>query len=376
MRTRVVVALAVLLAFAAAATVAGARVDAALPLCPTHDPTAWHGLVDSERRCHYDHEHKDDPHAVDDVLGPPGAWFAGNEISYPWQTFKGAGERWPRRPADPGLLENSLKHSGYGYGVRRGMSCRPAFDADGCLTDIRMQVHALATAHDATTRFHSFSLEARGCIRGRCGIVREGGWIDYGELRLDTGKPYAIEHLPLPGDPVGQDQLNPQRIHKTPPNEQRDATWYSQPGRWNRHLSNLGLRFEMWGPVDPRDPGRALSYCRVDGRGKPRPDCTANGSWLETHLVPIRVPAELDGRDGKRDGLVTFRGYTDRYGNLRSGCRRAGLDCVPLQLERMPVGYYQYRDDVQGVTAADHDVTPRGSSWLCFPGGGAAAARP
>lgn len=369
----VTVVLLALLCACAGAAAGRPAASADLPLCPSHDPTRWHGLVDPVRRCHYDHEHKDDPRAVDAVLGPAGRWFGGTSVSYPWQTFKGAGEGWPAPPTDPLLAENAAKHEGYGYGVRRGLRCRPAFDAEGCLTDIRLEVHALATAHDATARFHSFALEARGCIRGRCGIVREGGWLDYGILRLDFGKPYYTEHVALAGDPAAQDTFNPVRLHKSRPNEQRDATWYSQPGRWNRHLSTPGLRFETWSPIDPTDPTRVLSWCDVGADRKAAPGCTANGSWLETHLVPIRVPAELDGRDGKRDGLVTFRGHTDRYGNLRpaSACPRVSLDCIPLVLEHMPVGYYQYRDDVQGIQPTEHDVTPAGRSWLCLPRGSA-----
>lgn len=348
-----------------------ASTRAGMPLCATHNPTAWHGLVDPVRRCHYDHEHKDDPREVDAVFGPAGRWFGGNAISYPWETFKGAGESWPAPPDEPGLRENEAKHEGYGYGVRRGLRCRPAFEAEGCLTDIRLEVHALGTNHDATSRFHSFALEARGCIRGRCGIVREGGWLDYGILRVDFGKPFYVEHVALPGDPTEQTTFNPVRLHKSRASEQRDATWYSQPGRWNRHLSTPGLRFETWSPVDPADPARLASWCAVGADRKPAPGCTANGSWLETHLIPIRVPAALDGRDGRNDGLVTFRGHTDRYGAIRpaGACRAAGLDCVPLVLEHMPVGTYQYRDDVQGIAPTDHDTTPSGASWLCLPRG-------
>ena len=54
-----------------------------------HDPTKWHSLVNVEAKCHYDHQHNDDPHYVDDIFGEPGAWFGnpGQSISYPWQTF-------------------------------------------------------------------------------------------------------------------------------------------------------------------------------------------------------------------------------------------------------------------------------------------------
>jgi hypothetical protein len=367
---------------AAGADAGSAAATASLRPCPTHDPTRWHGLVDPVRRCRYDHEHKDDPRVLDGLFGPVGAWFGspGRSISYPWQTFQGAGEGYPEAPG-PGLSENELKHTGYGWGVRKGMVCRPAFGAEGCLTDIRLQVHAMPTVHDATTRFHSYSIEARGCIESRCGIVREGGWIDYGRLRVDEGKPSFVEHVRLPGDPKEHSGVNPRRIHKSPRNEQRDATWYTQGGPWNHHLTWLGIRFETAAPVVPSDPFRELDWCTLEGR--PRGACPWNGSWLEVHLVPITVPRDLDARDGKRDGLVTLRSFRDRYGAPARGCRRVSLDCVPLVLERMPVGTYQYRDDVQGVTAPDHDVSPAAgifartgrlsppsSWWIAYPGGG------
>jgi hypothetical protein len=55
-----------------------------------HDRLAWHLLVNPELKCHYDHQHGDDPNLVNDIFGPPGEWFdqPGQSISYPWQTFK------------------------------------------------------------------------------------------------------------------------------------------------------------------------------------------------------------------------------------------------------------------------------------------------
>src|SRR5437016_6148113 len=42
--------------------------DGSVPVCPTHDSTAWHGLYDPDRNCHYTHEHHDNPNAVNDIF--------------------------------------------------------------------------------------------------------------------------------------------------------------------------------------------------------------------------------------------------------------------------------------------------------------------
>jgi hypothetical protein len=166
-----------------------------VPLCDKHDPTAWHALYNSGENCHYDHEHKQDPGEANDIFGPVAGLYGGQEISYPWQTFSAAG------------TENQLKHGGYGWLVSRGLDCYSAY-SDGCLTDFRVQYHAIMAAPGAVTRFHSFWLEARGCRESnpdQCGIIRTGGWADYGRLEID-GK-----HIPLPGDPT--DFVPGRRIH-------------------------------------------------------------------------------------------------------------------------------------------------------------------
>src|SRR5207237_9204693 len=115
--------------------------------------TAWHGLYDPDRNCHYTHEHHDDPNTVNDIFGEPGAWYGrpGETISYPFQTFSAAGQ------------ENDVKHNGYKWLVARDLGCHPFGSATGCITDYRVEVHSLATAADAVVRFHSFQAEIRAC---------------------------------------------------------------------------------------------------------------------------------------------------------------------------------------------------------------------
>lgn len=75
------------------------------PACPSHDPTVWHGLWDSVRGCHYDHEHGSDPATMNGVFGPWAAQWGGQQISYPWQTYH-SGEHGV-------TYENDAKHGGY-----------------------------------------------------------------------------------------------------------------------------------------------------------------------------------------------------------------------------------------------------------------------
>ena len=42
------------------------------------DLNKWHSLVNVEKKCHYDHQHNDDPNYVNDIFGVPGAWFFGS----------------------------------------------------------------------------------------------------------------------------------------------------------------------------------------------------------------------------------------------------------------------------------------------------------
>jgi hypothetical protein len=306
-------------------------------LCPDHDPTQWHALFDAERNCHYNHEHHDDPHEVDDIFGLVGDLYGGQEISYPWQTFSSRG------------LENDVKHPGYKWLVRKNMGCFSKFE-DGCLTDFRMQVHFIAAAMDATVRFHSFWLEARGCRENNpnvCGIIRTGGWTDFGHLEIDG------QYVPLSGDPGSRDSGH-RRIHYNQTGNSNYGTWYGQ--------SNIALTAiqtsRMWSKLNPSDPAAENLFC-------PNFRCSNNGSNLQAHAIGFNIRSQLDN-DG--DGLVNFSGYTNRYGDIVNGCTEVGLDCVPLEIINMPVGRYQYRDDNSGMgNGRTYDTSPAGEWWITFP---------
>ncbi len=208
--------------------------------CPNHNPVVWHAIYDPVRKCHYDHEHKDDPNrsyfdnpantgrngtnrGVGDVLsvfGPVWAWLPEKDkaglpesqtLSYPWQTWSGVDIG--SQPVK-GKMENDMKHNGYGWLVRtpddfgsNSGNCVPLYNTKNCITHFREQYHAVQGMPGALTHTHSFSLEARICVGGgdgkdnsKCGIYRGGGHVGFGMFgttRWSVTEPGQQELLPF-----------------------------------------------------------------------------------------------------------------------------------------------------------------------------------
>src|SRR3972149_2650962 len=94
-----------------------------------HDDRAWHPLTEA-----FGHEHKADPHSVDDIFGVQFYEWAGGEISYPWETPN----------------ENANKHEFYGWLVERNA---PKI-YNQYVSDYRVQYHGDVAAIGALNRFH------------------------------------------------------------------------------------------------------------------------------------------------------------------------------------------------------------------------------
>ncbi|MCA9975891.1 MAG: hypothetical protein KC413_09090 [Anaerolineales bacterium] len=325
-----------------------------------HDANAWHGLWNYEAGCHYDHEHKHDPHEVDDIFGEPGAWFAGDEISYPWQTFVGANGNYPQWSGDPAELENVAKHKVYGWIVRRDI---PANGRSVWIKAFRLQYHAMSAPAGTLTRYHSFSLEAQVCDNSHCGIVRTGGWIDFGNLEVNG---YGI--VPLAGQEDAYGDAGRRRIHYfyADPESRRQAQakaeffWYGRQRPLNPPYNTVPLHplsialatGDAWSNVDPLDPTAMNLFC-------PAYDCNKNGSTIQAHVVQFNITQ------------ANFNGYVDRYGKRANGCTEPGLDCIPLIIENAPLGLVQHRDDTHlglpSAGAQDFDISPPGEWWIEFP---------
>ena len=150
----------------------GTQPYAGAPKCDEslHNPTEWHSLWNSEAGCHYDHEHKMNPHDMDDVFGTQIYDWAGGSLSYPWQTYAGAGVNFEQY-ADGTCTENNCKHEGYKWLYYRNRTS--AENVRGALllgshviTDARVQYHGVGGEMGALTRVHSVWLEARACYNG------------------------------------------------------------------------------------------------------------------------------------------------------------------------------------------------------------------
>jgi hypothetical protein len=358
-----------------------------------HDPTRWHTLVNVERKCHYDHHHGDDPNYVNDLFGDPGTWFgtAHQSISYPWQTFRtddmyGGNEQ----AIAEQRMENDLKHEGYLWIVRRDQRCPDGY----CITDFRLQTHAIFGAHDAPVRYHSYSFEARVCADASnpatCGIVRTGGWVNTGRLFLtpddDLGCGFGQDliHIPLASDnlyfPVDTDNIDESRCHSTVVNRLPQVPGSRPLAEWWTHNPGDRVRFQLRsydpiGNIDPDDPSVWHYYCAENA-----PTCAYNQSmatvWIG-YVLKVRGENYDDvfvDIDPDRDAVGNLNSYTDRWGGLRPRCTAPGLDCVPLEYRNVhldPV-FAQFGEGAfthticESCPKTDYDLSPSGRQWLTW----------
>ena len=326
--------------------------------CP-HDAGRWHGLVerheDGSVACSYGHEHKDDPHALDDIFGPPAYG-----LSHPWETHR----------------ENELKHPVYAWYTVRDAPCVNPNGPYG-FTALRVQAHADGHA-GALTRFHSFGAEVIACDTADPsyrGFARFGGHLDFGRLQL-LNEPEPPIRVPLANDRdphCGDAGLGTsRRIHMAAGAKLIGIfTWYGENARC--HLPSggvrpiavdaLGLLQEDRGPIDPASPNEPLLF-----HGTLPVVGTLNGSQAEpVHLLAIRVPREADALDGVADGHLTWSGWTNRFGEIVAGCAAPAADCVPVEIRNLKVGTYQFRASFHGLTVREYDVQVDGQSLIQYP---------
>lgn len=338
----------------------GGQPNDSTPVCPSHNPTEFHGLYDAARNCHYDHEHHDNPNAANTAFGLPGAWYGqgGTAISYPWQTFN----------ATTGALENDAKHNGYKWLVETNSGCTHQFQGHDCISDYRVEVHNLANVSDATVRFHSFQAEVRACQGAVCGTIRAGGWHDFGHLALLTAGGAGHICPGIPSDPPQpyDCESDTQRSHSSTQHQANFANWYG-----DHPLVTVQTHFLEYGPLDPNNPSAQLYYACGPIHDPPSlaaAPCT-NPAYLAHNGSQSRIEnltVELDPNSPfvqsitNAQGLVNYAGYTDRYGMLANGCTAVGLDCVPLQISNLRPGTYWWRGDpnAQGDNGRSYDVSP------------------
>lgn len=336
------------------------------------DNILWHDLWNEVDGCHYDHTHNDNPALGDSIFGAAGAAW-GQAISYPWMTAN----------------ENSgMGHGGYKYYVN--LNPQPACAFEGyeylgvsslnCVSAFRIEYHdAGGNAHMAK-RFHSYFMEVQVKRGNTVGYIKTGGWADFGCLHAS----YKSTFIPLPGiDPVqanGQTQCGTggQSIHSDP-YRAFSNTWAETQGQtsgdnwsiWTAHdrygYNRVGFFFfrtmDNWGAIDQADPYTEHLLC-------PDAQCKYNNSEHHVFNVFMMVPASLDT---DRDGIVNYKGYTDKQGNITQGCTAASADCVPLEIVNAPVGNAIWSRNLSGIRTdgdAPHDsdiyFNGQPSGWIKF----------
>lgn len=342
------------------------------PLCATHNDIDWHGLWDDQRGCHYNHTHNDDPSLAHSTFGIAGAAW-GQNISYPWMTQN----------------ENDVNgHNGYKYYVNLNPYPYCAQEGYGylglqnCVSAFRILYHDAGGNAHMVKRFHSYYMEVEIRQGNITGIIKTGGWADFGCLH----KAYKEDFLPIPeidplqenGQTMCDNNDSGQSIHSDPYRAPGD-TWQEIQGKttsdnfwiWTAHdrygYNRLGFFFfrtlDTWGSIDATDPYEEHFLC-------PTFDCKYNNSEHHVFNVYMVIPSSLD-TDG--DGIVNFNGFTNNKGEITSACTVVSADCIPLEIIHAPVGTAIWSRNLSGIrpegeVIRDHDIYFNGepSGWIQF----------
>jgi len=368
-----------------------ARADA--PLCPSHDPNTWHGLWDSVRGCHYDHEHGTSPFTQQVVAAFPGFNL--------FELLGGVGIG-HTNPSSP--MENTHKHGGFKWQVDLAapQGCFTGFE-DGTIAvkAYAIQFHAFGrqdVEHEA--RNHSSVALLAFCKSDNpndVGYMYVSQLQEYGQRVLPYQGmvlPYPDNFQPLyisPRGPYftsecfGSDSTVIDVDGSTRAVDCRDAgdtrnnnntIWTSKPtGDGPRPLTPLLFRLLFRGRdnyqrLDITDLVHPFTWRWVCGGSSYNPaGCRFNSSTMTVHEVMGDIPAAWDGLAGfdtdPRPGRITAQGFVTRFGDLNPGCTVAGGDCYPIKLVSAFVGRYSSELSVEKVSNPTPENTPERDIYFC-----------
>lgn len=329
--------------------VAGTGPRDGVALCVTHNDTEWHPVYDAAQDCHYDHHHGRDPYdpAIVALLGSPDE-YTGQSISYPWDTPD----------------ENNYKHRAYFWIWQINDECVSSLIGDLCVKAFRTQLHGDMGVLGASVRFHSYWFETLACEIGtdNCGVLKTGGWLDYG-CNYDAyfGDPRS---LPDQDPPACAEFVNknPYRVFNTLDAKDLVLAQY-ESGNWPaREGTNQGSAAGriIWANgqlyTDYAEPTMVhLVFSFLDNWAVadvgtldnweyicPDFQCPFNGSFGE--ITNYNTPKQPGGSDFY---------WTDRRGFRNDSCTETGFDCVPYVRENWPrdnasAGYHRNRQYAGG----------------------------
>jgi hypothetical protein len=217
-------------------------------------------------------------------------------------------------------------------------------------------------------------------------IPRPGGTVDFGDgmvmtfpadgsdLPAQSGEPYVFM-IPYSAEELSFRLANPPTSpNSTTPTEATMDQWSMQdlsdcePKPAGDPCHNSFARFlvhvgDSWNLLDTQNPNIVHWVC------KGQPDCAYNASLEGVNEIGFLV---LQDWQSGGNGFVSFKGFTDRWGNPRldGSCTAVSVDCVPLVLERAPVGFSSSRSNGGcECNVYEHDIYFNGkpSGWIQFP---------
>lgn len=338
------------------------RADA--PLCPSHDPTKWHGLWDSARGCHYDHEHGTVPFTQEVAAAFPG---------FDLRTLLCGIEVGTCVPSGP--TEQSHKHGGFKWNVqlKHPEGCAGFEDATVGVDGSVIQVHGFGNyAVELEASVHSVVALLRQCTTSSpndYGYVFVSQHVSYGQIispyqgDLMVYPYYTVPPFDTPRGPylsmdcIGQklpgqrgdcrDNLAQARMFDA------NSIWTSKPTGLGQRPANSSLlqvlwrlrdTYQMFDWNDQSYPYSFLWLCSNDGSSYVPAGCKYNNSTTQVHEVQGTIPASWDNLAGfdtdPRVGRITAQGFVTNFGELNTSCTTAGPNCEPIKMVQAFVGPY------------------------------------
>jgi hypothetical protein len=336
------------------------------PLCPdvgmAHDHNLFHTLWDAENRCHYDHEHGQNPFTAEVAATFP---------SFDLRTLLGPGGGGVGHTNPSSPMENMHKHGGFKWNVQleHPEGCEPFEGSTLGVNGSVIQYHGLG----------DYAIELEGGIHSVAALLRQchpDNPTDYGYMyvvqHVNYGQritPYQGTLIPYPNNPqpaydtrrgpylsidcvgdVPQCRESIEFIRNR--NLNAFSNWTTKPssrlGGGGSPLVELFFRVrDTYQVLDWNDFEYPFTFqwiCSPDGATYVPDGCEYNNTTTQVHEVAGVIPAEWDNLAGfdtdPEVGRITADGFVTHFGDLNLACTAPGDDCHPIKLVRAFVGNY------------------------------------
>lgn len=373
------------------------------PPCPSsaHSTSQFHTLWNAELRCHYDHEHGQNP-----FNGEVASIFPGFDL----KQHLGNVQIGHTNPSSS--MENTHKHGGFKWQfmTRHPESCAGFEGATNGVNGSAVQIHGFGDFNmELTGRIHSSAALLRLCNQANptdYGYIYTVQFQDYGQIV----SPYQGDIIPFPFTPdpaydsprgpyltidcVGQKGPGERGACRTSLEQvlsrrlDTNSNWSAKPSGNGGHVGSTLFQVffrlrDTYQLIDWNDKTYPFTYkwlCSSDGGTTFNPNgCKYNNSTIQLHEIAGKIPAEWDNLQGfdsdSRVGRITATSYTDRYGVLKRDCTSPNVgangdrnaDCFPIKMVNAFVGTYGsvlvYTDPSKGTNLVPY--LPEKDIYFC-----------